>query len=59
MGEAGHAVMMGDETAARLGVHVSRLRQELFTVTSVLTGVVTFGTHRGRFALCPELRSGM
>ncbi|MGW2918434.1 FecCD family ABC transporter permease [Streptomyces angustmyceticus] len=35
-----NALMMGDETAAGLGVHVARLRRELFTVTSVLTGVL-------------------
>ncbi|MCF3101052.1 iron ABC transporter permease [Streptomyces roseoverticillatus] len=34
------AVLMGDETAAGLGVDVTRLRRELFVVTSVLTGVL-------------------
>jgi iron complex transport system permease protein len=35
-----NAVMMGDETAAGLGVDVTRLRRELFVVTSVLTGIL-------------------
>ncbi|MGW6913826.1 FecCD family ABC transporter permease [Kitasatospora sp. NPDC054939] len=35
-----NAVLMGDETAAGLGVDVTRLRRELFVVTSVLTGVL-------------------
>ncbi|UFR06168.1 iron ABC transporter permease [Streptomyces sp. Go40/10] len=35
-----NALLMGDETAAGLGVDVTRLRRELFTVTSVLTGVL-------------------
>ncbi|MGW2748560.1 FecCD family ABC transporter permease [Streptomyces sp. NPDC001450] len=35
-----NALLMGDETAAGLGVDVGRLRRELFTVTSVLTGVL-------------------
>ncbi|MGI5336730.1 FecCD family ABC transporter permease [Streptomyces sp. CA-181903] len=34
------ALLMGDETAAGLGVDVGRLRRELFVVTSVLTGVL-------------------
>lgn len=33
-----NALLMGDETAAGLGVDVGRLRRELFVVTSVLTG---------------------
>nr|WP_280714442.1 iron ABC transporter permease [Kitasatospora sp. MAP5-34] len=35
-----NALLMGDETAASLGVDVARLRRELFVVTSVLTGVL-------------------
>lgn len=35
-----NALLMGDETAAGLGVDVTRLRRELFTVASVLTGVL-------------------
>ncbi|MFJ9870380.1 FecCD family ABC transporter permease [Streptomyces sp. NPDC101165] len=35
-----NALLMGDETAAGLGIDVGRLRRELFTVTSVLTGVL-------------------
>ncbi|GCD95009.1 sugar ABC transporter substrate-binding protein [Embleya hyalina] len=35
-----NALLMGDETAAGLGVDVARLRRELFAVTSVLTGVL-------------------
>ncbi|WKX74526.1 iron ABC transporter permease [Streptomyces sp. XD-27] len=35
-----NALLMGDETAASLGVRVTRLRRELFVVTSVLTGVL-------------------
>ncbi|KUJ69629.1 ABC transporter permease [Streptomyces albus subsp. albus] len=35
-----NALLMGDETAASLGVQVGRLRRELFVVTSVLTGVL-------------------
>ncbi|MFF9098582.1 FecCD family ABC transporter permease [Streptomyces sp. NPDC014802] len=35
-----NALLMGDETAAGLGVDVTRLRRELFTATSVLTGVL-------------------
>ncbi|WP_234388686.1 FecCD family ABC transporter permease [Streptomyces sp. AS58] len=35
-----NALLMGDETAAGLGVDVVRLRRELFTVTSLLTGVL-------------------
>lgn len=35
-----NALVMGDETAASLGVDVTRLRRELFVVTSLLTGVV-------------------
>ncbi|MBV9843594.1 MAG: iron ABC transporter permease [Kutzneria sp.] len=35
-----NAVMMGDETAASLGVDVTRLRRGLFVVTSMLTGVL-------------------
>ncbi|MEW2577288.1 FecCD family ABC transporter permease [Streptomyces syringium] len=35
-----NALLMGDETAASLGVEVARLRRELFVVTSVLTGVL-------------------
>ncbi|NUK38390.1 iron ABC transporter permease [Streptomyces lunaelactis] len=35
-----NAVMMGDETAAGLGVDVTRLRRELFVLTSVLTGIL-------------------
>ncbi|MFF5253091.1 FecCD family ABC transporter permease [Streptomyces leeuwenhoekii] len=35
-----NALLMGDETAAGLGVDVARLRRELFVVTSVLTGVL-------------------
>ncbi|MFH8367187.1 FecCD family ABC transporter permease [Streptomyces sp. NPDC018031] len=35
-----NALLMGDETAASLGVRVAGLRRELFVVTSVLTGVL-------------------
>ncbi|MFI1971943.1 FecCD family ABC transporter permease [Streptomyces cinnamoneus] len=35
-----NAMLMGDETAASLGVDVGRLRGELFVVTSLLTGVL-------------------
>ncbi|WP_369368366.1 FecCD family ABC transporter permease [Streptomyces sp. CG4] len=35
-----NALLMGDETAAGLGIDVGRLRRELFTVTSLLTGVL-------------------
>ncbi|MFF8431354.1 FecCD family ABC transporter permease [Streptomyces sp. NPDC016566] len=35
-----NALLMGDETAAGLGIDVGRLRRELFTMTSVLTGVL-------------------
>ncbi|GGS22690.1 hemin ABC transporter permease [Streptomyces aureoverticillatus] len=35
-----NALLMGDETAAGLGVDVVALRRELFVVTSVLTGVL-------------------
>ncbi|MFD9486224.1 FecCD family ABC transporter permease [Streptomyces sp. NPDC059991] len=35
-----NALLMGDETAAGLGIDVVRLRRELFLVTSVLTGVL-------------------
>lgn len=35
-----NALLMGDETAAGLGVDVTRLRRELFAVTSLLTGVL-------------------
>ncbi|WP_438295427.1 FecCD family ABC transporter permease [Streptomyces sp. HUAS TT7] len=35
-----NALLMGDETAAGLGIDVVRLRRELFVVTSVLTGVL-------------------
>ncbi|MFF6999602.1 FecCD family ABC transporter permease [Streptomyces sp. NPDC008313] len=35
-----NALLLGDETAAGLGVDVARLRRELFVVTSVLTGVL-------------------
>ncbi|MFJ1701458.1 FecCD family ABC transporter permease [Streptomyces sp. NPDC088252] len=35
-----NALLMGDETAAGLGVPVVRLRREMFVVTSVLTGVL-------------------
>ncbi|WP_405016191.1 iron ABC transporter permease [Kitasatospora sp. NBC_00070] len=35
-----NAVLMGDETAAGLGVDTARLRRELFAVTSLLTGVL-------------------
>ncbi|WP_419996306.1 FecCD family ABC transporter permease [Streptomyces boninensis] len=35
-----NAVMMGDETAAGLGVDAARLRRELFVVASVLTGIL-------------------
>ncbi|AJC60089.1 citrate-dependent iron (III) transporter [Streptomyces sp. 769] len=35
-----NALLMGDETAAGLGVNVTRLRRELFAVTSVVTGVL-------------------
>jgi iron complex transport system permease protein len=35
-----NALLMGDETAAGLGIDVAGLRRELFLVTSVLTGVL-------------------
>ncbi|MEU6235781.1 iron ABC transporter permease [Kitasatospora sp. NPDC047058] len=35
-----NALLMGDETAAGLGIDVTRLRREIFVVTSVLTGVL-------------------
>ncbi|WP_438489307.1 FecCD family ABC transporter permease [Streptomyces sp. S186] len=35
-----NALLMGDETAAGLGVDVTRLRRELFVVTSLLTGTL-------------------
>ncbi|MFK8908736.1 FecCD family ABC transporter permease [Streptomyces sp. YS-3] len=35
-----NALLMGDETAAGLGIDVVRLRRELFLVTSLLTGVL-------------------
>ncbi|MFG2288433.1 FecCD family ABC transporter permease [Streptomyces sp. NPDC048595] len=35
-----NALVMGDETAAGVGVDVTRLRRELFVVTSLLTGVL-------------------
>ncbi|MFD5016578.1 FecCD family ABC transporter permease [Streptomyces chartreusis] len=35
-----NALIMGDETAAGLGVDATRLRRELFTLTSLLTGVL-------------------
>ncbi|MFJ9852184.1 FecCD family ABC transporter permease [Streptomyces sp. NPDC101150] len=35
-----NALLMGDETAAGVGVDVTRLRRELFVVTSLLTGVL-------------------
>ncbi|SHN12887.1 iron complex transport system permease protein [Streptomyces yunnanensis] len=35
-----NALLMGDETAAGLGVNVTGLRRELFAVTSVVTGVL-------------------
>ncbi|MFB6437070.1 FecCD family ABC transporter permease [Streptomyces sp. NPDC056411] len=35
-----NALTMGDETAAGVGVDVTRLRRELFAVTSLLTGVL-------------------
>ncbi|MEV4615544.1 iron ABC transporter permease [Kitasatospora sp. NPDC049258] len=35
-----NALLVGDETAASVGVPVARLRRELFVVTSVLTGVL-------------------
>ncbi|MEV8094383.1 iron ABC transporter permease [Kitasatospora sp. NPDC085879] len=35
-----NALTVGDETATGLGVDVTRLRRELFTVTSLLTGVM-------------------
>ncbi|MET9612212.1 FecCD family ABC transporter permease [Kitasatospora indigofera] len=35
-----NSLLMGDETAAGLGVDVTRLRRELFAVTSLLTGVL-------------------
>ncbi|MFC9756191.1 FecCD family ABC transporter permease [Streptomyces sp. NPDC056921] len=35
-----NALLMGDETAAGLGIDVARLRRELFAVTSLLTGVL-------------------
>lgn len=35
-----NALLMGDETAAGLGIDVLRLRRELFAVTSLLTGVL-------------------
>lgn len=34
------ALLMGDETAASLGVDVTRLRRELLVVTSLLTGIL-------------------
>ncbi|MFE2228641.1 FecCD family ABC transporter permease [Streptomyces kronopolitis] len=35
-----NALIMGDETAAGVGVDVTRLRRELFAVTGLLTGVL-------------------
>ncbi|MHC0430973.1 FecCD family ABC transporter permease [Streptomyces sp. O3] len=35
-----NTLLMGDETAAGLGIDVVRLRRELFTLTSLLTGVL-------------------
>ncbi|UQA98111.1 FecCD family ABC transporter permease [Streptomyces halobius] len=35
-----NALLMGDETAAGVGVDVTRLRRELFVTTSLLTGVL-------------------
>ncbi|KIZ16258.1 ABC transporter permease [Streptomyces natalensis ATCC 27448] len=35
-----NALIMGDETAAAVGVSVTRLRRELFVVTGLLTGVL-------------------
>ncbi|MFI7240640.1 FecCD family ABC transporter permease [Streptomyces qinglanensis] len=35
-----NALLMGDETAAGLGVDVVRLRREMFALTSLLTGVL-------------------
>ena len=35
-----NALLMGDDTATALGVPVARLRRELFTITSLLTGVL-------------------
>ncbi|MER8187506.1 iron ABC transporter permease [Kitasatospora sp. NPDC094015] len=35
-----NALLMGDETAAGVGVPVTRLRRELFVVTSMVTGVL-------------------
>ncbi|MER6308877.1 iron ABC transporter permease [Streptomyces sp. NPDC001657] len=35
-----NALLMGDETAAGVGVPVTRLRRELFVVTGLLTGVL-------------------
>ncbi|MEU9122638.1 iron ABC transporter permease [Streptomyces sp. NPDC048506] len=35
-----NALLMGDETAAGVGVDVARLRRELFVVTALLTGVL-------------------
>ncbi len=35
-----NTMMMGDETAAGLGVNPARLRRELFVVTSLLTGLL-------------------
>ncbi|WP_282795520.1 iron ABC transporter permease [Streptomyces sp. CC224B] len=35
-----NALLLGDETAAGLGVDVGRLRRELFVVTSLLTGAL-------------------
>lgn len=35
-----NALLMGDETAAGVGVDVTRLRRELFVVTGLLTGVL-------------------
>ncbi|MFI0904744.1 FecCD family ABC transporter permease [Streptomyces sioyaensis] len=35
-----NALLMGDETAAGVGVDVARLRRELFVVTGLLTGVL-------------------
>ncbi len=35
-----NALLMGDETAASLGIGVGRLRRELFVITSMLTGLM-------------------
>lgn len=35
-----NALIMGDETAAGVGVDVTRLRRELFVVAGLLTGVL-------------------